>query len=210
MALERLLADPDWQVAGLLATLDRKSDRVAMHDVRADLLRAQAEALDLPLFEMVVDWPAPNAAYESALSSAFESARSRTPELAHIAFGDLFLADLREWREASLERIGWRGEFPLWNKPTRELAESFIAHGHRAIVTTVDLEQLDASFCGRLYDHSFLTDLPASVDPCGENGEFHTFCFDSHLFKTPLALETGTHSTRSGRFHCLDIQAAHS
>ncbi|MGB0134458.1 ATP-binding protein, partial [Dokdonella sp.] len=155
MALDRLLADPQWQVVGLITTLDRTSDRVAMHDVRGDVLRAQASALDLPLFEMAIDWPAPNDAYESALASTLGMARKHSTELAHVAFGDLFLGDLREWREASLKRIGWHGIFPLWGSPTRELAESFIANGHQAIVSTVDLEQLDESYCGRPFDSAF-------------------------------------------------------
>ncbi|MEZ5461879.1 ATP-binding protein [Dokdonella sp.] len=206
MALERLLADPQWRVTGLLTTMDRAADRVAMHDVPVDLVRAQAAALGLPLTEMAIDWPAPNEAYESALAAALAHARADCADLRHVAFGDLFLADLRTWREDSLSRLGWQGVFPLWHRPTRELAESFIGHGHRALVTTVDLEQLDGSFCGRDYDSEFLADLPASVDPCGENGEFHTFCHASPLFSRPLKLEIGLSRTKSERFRCMDLR----
>lgn len=206
MALDRLLADPLWQVTGLLTTLDRYTDRVAMHDVRGEVIRAQAQALGLPSIEMAIDWPAPNEVYESALSSALEGARSQSPGLTHVAFGDLFLADLRAWREESLGRLGWRGVFPLWNESTRGLAESFIAGGHRAVVTTVDLEQLDGSFCGRPFDSAFLADLPVTVDPCGENGEFHTLCHASPLFAKTLALEPGVSATRAGRFRCMDFR----
>lgn len=206
MALDRLLADPQWQVVGLLTTLDRASDRVAMHEVRGDLLRAQAGVLGLPLFEMVMDWPAPNETYETALALALERARARTSDLVHIAFGDLFLADLRAWREASLQRLGWCAVFPLWSEDTRKLAGKFMQRGHQAVITTVDLEQLDASFCGRPFDATLLAELPASVDPCGENGEFHTFCHASPLFRDPLLLEAGKPTTRSGRFHSMELQ----
>lgn len=206
MALDRLLADPKWKVEGLLTTLDRSSDRVAMHDVRADIVRAQAAALGLSLIEMAVDWPAPNEIYETALTSALDQARAQFGGLTHIAFGDLFLADIRAWREASLEHLGWKAVFPLWNNPTRELAEAFIARGHQAIVTTIDLEQLDGGFCGRAFDHAFLGDLPDSVDACGENGEFHTVCHAGPLFSIPLILKPGAITTRWERFSCIDFE----
>ena len=206
LALDRLLADPQWKVEGLLTTLDRASDRVAMHDVRADVLRAQAASLGLPLIEMAIDWPADNASYEAALASSLDEARGCVHDLAHIAFGDIHLADIREWREASLDRIGWKAIFPLWNNPTRELAREFLARGHQAVVTTVDLEQLGADFCGREFDDAFLADLPVSVDPCGENGEFHTLCHSSSLFKLPVTVGRDGISTRGGRFVCQDLK----
>lgn len=206
LALDRLLDDRQWKVQGLLTTLDRASDRVAMHDVRADLLRAQSTALGLPLIEMAIDWPAPNEIYEAALALALEQARLQFPELVHIAFGDLFLTDIRQWREASLDRLGWRAVFPLWNNPTGELAAEFLARGHCAIVTTVDLEQLDGNFCGREFNAGFLADLPDSVDPCGENGEFHTLCHSSPLFRMPLGLERGAITTRVKRFRSIDVR----
>ncbi len=205
LALDRLLVDPHWKVEGLLTTLDRASDRVAMHDVRADVLRAQAEALGLPLFEMAIDWPAPNEIYEAALTSCLDQARARIPGLSHIGFGDLYLADMREWRERSLGRLGWQAVFPLWNNPTRKLAAEFLARGHQAVVTTVDLEQLAGDFCGLAFDDGFLSDLPASVDACGENGEFHTLCHASPLFRFPIVLEPGASRTRAGRFRCQDF-----
>ena len=205
MALDRLLADPRWNVVGLLTTLDRTSDRVAMHDVRGSVLRAQASALRLPLIEMPLDWPAPNEIYLAAFAEALESARQTTPDLTHIAFGDLFLADLRQWREATLERIGWTAEFPLWHEPTRPLASAFVEAGHRAIVTTVDLDQLRESFCGREFDASLLAELPPGVDACGENGEFHTLCHAGPLFADPLPLVRGSLTTRMQRFRSLDL-----
>lgn len=206
MTLDRLLADPQWKVEALLTTLDRASDRVAMHDVRADVLRAQATALDLPLIEMPIDWPASNEIYAAAFAAALERARERTPVIRHVAFGDLFLADIRAWREVLLDRLGWQAIFPLWHRPTRELAAEFIARGHCARVTTVDLEQLDGGFCGREFDRGFLAELPDAVDPCGENGEFHTFCHGGPLFNRDLALVTGASTTRAGRFRCIDYR----
>ena len=208
MALDRLLADPQWKVTGLLSTLDRASDRVAMHDVRADVIRAQAGALKLPLIEMAIDWPAPNDAYEAALARALNEARVNSPGLQHVAFGDLHLADIRAWREATLQRLGWCAVFPLWNEAARELAASFITRGHRAVVTTVDLDQLDAAFCGREFDTRFLGDLPEGVDACGENGEFHTLCIASPLFDHPLRLLRGDAATRDGRFARVDFLSA--
>jgi diphthamide synthase (EF-2-diphthine--ammonia ligase) len=206
MALDRLLADPRWNVVGLLTTLDRSSDRVAMHDVRGSVLRAQAAALRQPLVEMPIDWPAPNEVYLAAFAEALDSARRTTPDLSHIAFGDLFLADLRHWRETALERLGWTAEFPLWNEPTRALATAFVDAGHRAIVSTVDLARLPETFCGRAFDAALLAELPAGVDPCGENGEFHTLCHSGPLFASPLPLIRGAMTTRLQRFRSVDIQ----
>ena len=206
MALDRLLADPQWKLAGLLTTIDRCTDRVAMHDVRGDVLRAQADALGLPLIEMPVDGNVANADYEAALALALDAARMATPACAVIAFGDLFLADIRSWREASLQRLGWKADFPLWGTPTDELARAFLARGHRAVVTTVDLEQLDGAFCGRDFDQAFLAELPPSVDPCGENGEFHTLCHAGPLFHSPFELEAGVTTTHAGRFRSQDYR----
>lgn len=206
LALDRLLADPQWKVQALLTTLDRNTDRVAMHDVRGVVLRAQADALGLPLIEMGIDWPAANESYESALASALAQARLKFPGVAHVAFGDIFLADIREWREASLDRLGWNAVFPLWNQSTSELADEFMNRGHRALVTTIDLTQLDGAFGGREFDGEYLADLPDSVDPCGENGEFHTLCHASPMFRVPIALEIGSTHTRDGRFRCIDYR----
>ena len=206
MALDRLLADPDWKVEGLLTTLDRASDRVAMQDVRGEVLRAQADALGLPLIEMWVDGEVANTDYESALAVALDQARANTPACEVIAFGDIFLADVRAWREASLQRLGWKAAFPIWGTPTSELARDFLNRGHRAVVTTIDLEQLDGAFCGRDFDEAFLAELPPAGDPCGENGEFHTLCHDGPLFSSLIPLEAVATTTRNRRFRCQDYR----
>ena len=206
MALDRLLADPAWKVESLLTTFDRTSDRVATHDIRGDVLRAQADALGLPLIEMRVDGEVANADYEAALALALDQARATTPACEVIAFGDLFLAEVRAWREACLQRFGWKAAFPLWETPTDELARDFLGRGHRAVVTTVDLEQLDGAFCGREFDQAFLAELPGAVDPCGENGEFHTLCHDGPLFSSPMPLEALAKNTRNSRFRCQDFR----
>ncbi|HEX7112120.1 MAG TPA: ATP-binding protein [Mizugakiibacter sp.] len=205
MALERLREDPRWQVVGLVATVTRAYDRVAMHGIRRDVLRAQTDALGLPLIESELDWPSSNEDYEAAFGRALAEARLGTPSLRHIAFGDLFLDDVRAWREALLHRLGWQGVYPLWGEDTARLARQFIARGHRAVLTCVDTTQLDGSFSGRDYDTALLDELPAGVDPCGERGEFHTLSYDGPLFRAPPRLDRGESVLRDGRFQYTDF-----
>src|SRR5699024_1568548 len=141
--------------------------------VRRSILHAQSAALDLPLFEATVPPQAGNEVYEAAFADALVRARALHAELDTIAFGDLFLADVRAYREAQLARLGWHGMFPLWGEDTARLARTFVARGHRAILCCVDTGQLDAGYCGRDYNARLLAELPSSCDPCGENGEFH-------------------------------------
>lgn len=205
LALERLLRDPQWHVAGLLTTVTGEYDRISIHGVRRSILHAQADALGLRVFEAVIPAQASNAVYESAFADALIRARSLHADLDTIAFGDLFLADVRAYREALLARLGWHGVFPLWNEDTARLARTFVARGHRAILCCVDTQQLDASFCGRDYDARMLSDLPASCDPCGENGEFHTCVHDGPLFEAPLRLQRGERILRDARFEYIDL-----
>ncbi|MGA9828446.1 MAG: ATP-binding protein [Rhodanobacteraceae bacterium] len=205
MALERLVADPAWKVVGLLTTFTRRFDRVAMHGIRRDVLHAQADALGLPLIESELDWPSSNDDYETVFAAALEHARETTSMLAHVAFGDLFLGDVRVWREALLARLGWCGVFPLWDEPTSGLAQRFLARGHRALLTCVDTTQLDAAFSGRAFDAALLDELPANVDRCGENGEFHTLCHAGPLFRQSLQLVRGDSVLRDGRFAFTDF-----
>ncbi|HET8554407.1 MAG TPA: ATP-binding protein [Rhodanobacteraceae bacterium] len=208
MALAQLLADVRWQVEGLLTTVTTRYDRVSMHGIRRDVLHAQADALGLPLIEAEIPWPADNASYEAAHDKALQQARERWPGMHHCAFGDIFLQDVRDYRVRQLARAGWRGVFPLWGSDTTELAHRFHADGHRANVVCVDTTQLDAGFCGREFDAAFIDALPASVDPCGENGEFHTLSHASPLFSRPLALQRGESVLRDERFQYVDFLLA--
>ena len=205
MALQRLRADPRWRVAGLLTTVTRQFGRVAMHGIRRDVVHAQAAALGLPLVECGIEWPSSNEAYEAAHADALARARERWPGLRHCAFGDLFLENVRAYREGQLMREGWSGVFPLWGEDTRELSRWFVAQGHRAVLTCVDATQLDGAFSGRDYDTALLDGLPESVDPCGERGEFHTLSYGGPMFSRDLSLAPGESVLREGRFQYTDF-----
>jgi uncharacterized protein (TIGR00290 family) len=205
LALERLLGDAQWQVVGLLTTVTGVYDRISIHGVRRSILHAQAAALDLPLFETTIPPQASNEIYESAFADGLARARALHADLDTVAFGDLFLADVRAYREAQLARLDWRGVFPLWGEDTARIARTFVARGHRAILCCVDTTQLDAAYCGRDYTARLLADLPSSCDPCGENGEFHTCVHDGPLFSAPLRLERGERVLRDRRFEYIDL-----
>lgn len=195
-ALWELRRRSDVEVVGLLSTLNAEADRVAMHAVRRSLLRAQAEAAGLPLDEVELPSPCPNEAYERAMAEAVARARARGVEA--FAFGDLFLEDVRRYREAQLDRAGMGAMFPLWGRDTSVLARRMAGAGTRAIVTCVDPRQLDPAFAGRVWDEALLSELPAGVDPCGENGEMHTFVFEGPMLDHPLAVRTGEVVERDG------------
>jgi uncharacterized protein (TIGR00290 family) len=205
LALERLRDDPRWRVSALLTTVTSGYERIAIHGVRRSILQRQAAALRLPLIEATIPPQASNETYEEAFAAALTQARHADAHVADIAFGDLFLADVRTYREKLLARLGWRGVYPLWGEDTAALAHYFIARGHRAILSCVDTTQLDAEFCGRNFDSALLADLPPTCDPCGENGEFHTCVHDSPLFATPIALLRGERILRDGRFQYVDL-----
>lgn len=205
MALQRLRADPQWQVVALLTTVNRTYGRIAMHGVRRDILHAQAAALGLPLLEVEMDWPGSNDAYEAAHERALGDARRRWPGIRHCAFGDLFLEEVRDYRVRQLGRAQWRAVFPLWGEDTGALARRFVAEGHRAVLCCVDTQQLDGSYCGRRFDGALLDALPAGVDPCGERGEFHTLSFGGPLFARELSLRRGESVLRDGRFQFTDF-----
>jgi uncharacterized protein (TIGR00290 family) len=208
MALQRLRADPGWRVHALLCTVNRRHRRVAMHGIRDDVLRAQVQALGETLIESEMDWPASNEDYERAFLGTLEMARATGPALAHVAFGDIFLADVRRWRESLLADAGWRCVFPLWGHSTGTLAGDFVTKGHRAVLTCVDTTQLDAGFSGRAFDDGLLRELPANVDPCGENGEFHTLAISGPAFHSPLAVVRGATVLRDDRFSYTDFELA--
>lgn len=186
----------DVEVVGLLATVNEAHGRVAMHGVRQELLAAQARAVGLPLVLVGLPSPCPNGTYDAAMEQAM--ARARAAGVEAVAFGDLFLEDVRRYREERLGRVGMTTLFPLWGRPTRGLAEEMIAAGLRARLTCVDPRALPASFVGREFDHSFLGELPAGVDPCGENGEFHSFAWDGPMLLRPIGIRTGEVVLRDG------------
>ena len=188
-ALHVLRRDPSVQVVGLLTTINKRSNRVAMHAVRETLLDAQASALGLPATKVYIPDPCSNADYERAMAEAMDGARGNGVEA--IAFGDLFLEDVRRYREEKLASTGIEPIFPLWGAKTPNLAREMVTEGLRAILTSVDPKQLDPAFAGRVFDQTFLDDLPDGVDPCGENGEFHTFAHAGPMFEQPLAVATG-------------------
>jgi uncharacterized protein (TIGR00290 family) len=204
--LHRLQASDAFEVVGLLTTVTDGFDRIAMHGIRRDILLAQAAATGLPLVESRIPQRCDNARYEAAFTAALAQARDRWPGLETIAFGDLFLADVRAWREALCTRLGWRIETPLFGADTASLAREMIAGGLRATLCCVDTTQLDAEFSGREFDADLLADLPAAVDPCGERGEFHTCVHAGPMFAHPLTLRSGERVLREDRFAYTDLE----
>jgi uncharacterized protein (TIGR00290 family) len=200
MALDSLRQNPDFEVAVLLTTVTEGFERISMHGVRRELLRLQAESIGLPLAEVRIPPRCPNSLYESRMAEA--SLRFRERGVRHIAFGDIFLQDLREYREKNLARLEMYALFPLWDIDTRQLAKRFIRDGFRAVTVSIDPKKLDDSFAGRQLDASFFRDLPAGVDPCGENGEFHTFVFDGPIFRSPVPVRTGQIVERDSFVFC--------
>jgi uncharacterized protein (TIGR00290 family) len=188
-ALHVLRRRGEVEVVGLLTTMNQAFDRVAMHAVRAQLLRAQAAAADLPLTEVPLPWPCSNAQYEAAMGAALAAASRDGVTV--VAFGDLFLEDVRRYREERMAGTGLTPLFPLWGEPTDALARRMIAGGLRARLTCVDPRQLPASFAGRTFDEALLADLPATCDPCGERGEFHSFAYAGPMFARPIAVRAG-------------------
>jgi uncharacterized protein (TIGR00290 family) len=195
-ALHALRQAGDVDVLGLLTTVNATHDRVAMHAVRRELLEIQADAAGLPLRVVAIPWPCSNAEYEAAMAQAMEEARRDGVEA--VAFGDLFLEDVRRYREDRLAAAGVQPLFPLWGRPTRALAEEMIASGLRATLTCIDPTKLPSSFAGREFDAALLASLPTGVDPCGENGEFHSFAWDGPMFRRPVAFRPGEVVERDG------------
>lgn len=191
----------------LITTVTEGYERISMHGVRRELLAAQAQALDVSLVEVGIPPGCVNEVYEQRMADAFSSAPLSTVQT--VAFGDLFLEDVRAYREERLRAAGRRGLFPLWGKETAALARRFIAVGFRAILVCVDPRFLPPSFAGRAYDEKLLADLPAGVDPCGENGEFHTFVHAGPIFSEPIVCETGQVVEREGFVFC-DVLPAES
>lgn len=189
LALYYLLQAGELEVATLFTTVNAHYRRISMHGVREELLERQAKSLGLPVTKLYLPEAPSMPEYEQAMGKALRSFRDR--EVAHAVFGDIFLEDLKNYRVKKLREAGMEGVFPLWKRPTQELVAEFIRLGFKTIVVCVDERYLDKSFAGRVIDKSFLEDLPEGVDPCGENGEFHTFVYDGPLFSAPVAFEKG-------------------
>jgi uncharacterized protein (TIGR00290 family) len=195
-ALHVVREQRELNVVALLTTVNRTHNRVAMHAVRQSLVEAQAVAAGLPLCVVPIPWPCPNEQYERAMAAAMSRAQSEG--VTHMVFGDLFLEDVRRYREENLAKCGMTPVFPLWGIPTRQLAEEMLAAGLRSYITCVDPRKLNKSFAGREWNQALLADLPSSVDPCGEYGEFHTFACAGPMFCTPIAIGRGEVVERDG------------
>jgi uncharacterized protein (TIGR00290 family) len=196
LALHTVRSSGTVNVTGLVTTVNSTAARVAMHAVRRSLLEAQADALGLPLYVVELPWPCPNDIYEERMSAAITVAR--TSGIDTMVFGDLFLEDVRRYREDSLQGSGLTASFPLWQRPTEIVARELVSLGVRAVITCVDPNQAPRELAGRWYDEKFLAELPQSVDPCGENGEFHTFVVDGPGFARSLDVIVGETVERDG------------
>lgn len=206
LALWRLQHDPHHEVVALLTTLSEPYRRIVMHGVREDVLDAQAQAIGLPLAKVWLSAQPDNAEYETKMASVLRDFRAAG--VRHVAHGDLFLADVRAFRDANLAKLGMSGIYPLWGEDTRALARTFTHRGFRATLSCVDGEKLGPQFAGRDFDYVLQQDLPAGVDPCGEYGEFHSCVHAGPIFRRPLVLARGARLTRLDRFHYCDLALA--
>lgn len=203
MALAETLRSKRYQVAALLTTVTRDYDRISMHGVKRILLAQQAESLDLKLEEVFITANASNEEYERNMAALL--ATYRDAGVISVVFGDIFLEDLRKYREEKLALVNMRPLFPIWKRKTDELAHSFIASGFKAITTCVDTTVLGKEFVGREIDEEFLSELPTGADPCGENGEFHSFVYDGPIFKKRIPFSLGEKVLRENRFYYCDL-----
>lgn len=206
-ALHEYVHENGHEIAALLTTVTEGYDRISMHGVRRSLLRSQAESLGYPLEEVLIPQQCTDEEYGRLMGSTLE--KYNNLGVRGVVFGDLFLEDVRNYREEKLAGIGMKGIFPIWGIDSVELARSFIDQGFRAIVVCVDTEALEGDYVGREYDDRFLSDLPTTVDPCGENGEFHTFVYDSPLFSRSIKFKRGEKVLREDRFYYCDLVPLH-
>ncbi|AMA50644.1 MULTISPECIES: Dph6-related ATP pyrophosphatase [Flavobacterium] len=189
LALYKILKTNDYDVITLLTSVNKHYDRISMHGVRTELLEEQAKSLKIPLYKMEIPEAPTMEIYETIMRSTLSNFKDKGISIS--IFGDIFLEDLRNYREDKLKELGFKGVFPLWKIDTKELIYDFLNLGFKTIVTCVNERYLDKSFVGRIIDHQFINDLPKNVDPCGENGEFHTFTFDGPIFSKPINFEIG-------------------
>jgi len=205
MALHELQQSNGCEIVGLLTTITEGYERVSIHGVREELLDNQAASIGLPLTKVWIPQDSSLDEYERRMGDALDPFVSQG--VSGVAFGDVFLEDLRKDREDKLARVALAGFFPIWKRDTTELARRFVSEGFKAIITCVDTEFLDASFAGRAFDEQLLADLPVGVDPCGENGEFHSFTHDGPIFSSPIAFSKGQVVLRDNRFCFCDLTA---
>ena len=203
LALYECTKTGSYDIAALLTTITEDYDRISLHGVRRVLLEEQSRSLNIPLEIVFITKNAANEEYESKMRAVLE--RYQTAGVSSVVFGDLFLEEVRKYREENLEKIGMEGIFPLWARDTRECARTFIEAGFKASVICVDSCVLDKTFVGRDFDRSFLSDLPSTVDPCGENGEFHSFVYDGPLFREKIEHTKGEVVLRENRFYFCDL-----
>ncbi|HLZ11857.1 MAG TPA: diphthine--ammonia ligase [Candidatus Acidoferrum sp.] len=200
MALHELLQRKEVKVAGLLTTVTEGFERVSMHGVRRELLQRQAESIGLPLKEVRIPPQCVNPIYEERMETAMRAACQQGTR--RVAFGDIFLEDLRVYREKNLAKVGMEAIFPIWKRDTRELSRAFVKLGFKARAVCIDPRVLDRSFAGRDLDQRFFDDLPENADPCGENGEFHSFVYDGPIFRKPVRCKTGEVVERDSFVFC--------
>jgi uncharacterized protein (TIGR00290 family) len=203
LALRELQKNDNFEIVALITTITKGYDRVSMHGIRRILLEQQADSIGIPLENVFISNNASNEEYESKFSEVV--LEYKKVGINSVVFGDIFLQDIKRYREDFLSGIGMRGLFPIWGKNSMELANTFITLGFKAVITCIDTEALDKSFAGREYDEKFLSDLPAEVDPCGENGEFHTFVYGGNIFQIPLIFAKGEVVLRDNRFYYCDL-----
>ena len=203
LALYEIQRDPNYKIAALLTTITEDYDRVSMHGVRRTLLEQQAKSLGYALENVLISKESSQERYDSAMLDILTKYKKRG--VTSVIFGDIFLEDVRAYREKNLSKIGMKGIFPLWKKDTRERASSFIELGFKTIITCIDSEVLDKKFIGRAFNEQFLSELPSNIDPCGENGEFHSFVYDGPIFQNSIPYNIGKTCLRDNRFYYCDI-----
>lgn len=203
LTLYKIKNCPDYEIVALLTTVTGDYNRVSMHGIRNALLKRQAESLGFPLESVFISKAASQEEYESAMSSMLT--RYKNLGVASVVFGDIFLEDVKMYRERNLSKIGMKAIFPLWKSDTLERASTFINLGFKAIVTCVDSNVLDKSFVGRMFDEQLLSELPSNIDPCGENGEFHSFVYDGPIFRNCILHKIGKTCLRDNRFFYCDV-----
>ena len=203
LALHSLLQNKDHEIVALLTTVTADYDRISMHGVRRELLEKQAESIGIPLEKISISKNSDNEEYEEKMKSVL--LKHKNEGVNAVAFGDIFLEDLKKYREGNLAKIGLKGIFPLWKQNSFVLAKKFIGLGFKAIITCVDSKRLDGKFCGREYDNALLSDLPKNVDCCGENGEFHSFVYSGPIFKNEIPLKKGEVVLRDEQFYFCDL-----